>query len=127
MLCFSGVLAEPVFVNPLKGGDSETCGTIAEFPCKTIQYALHTRKATALSLSPSVFSESSVLISNIPQLIINGTIGTVFDCSLRTSMGGLFDPAFSLSNATVVISHLTFQNCSNMRFANGVGGAVSAH
>ncbi len=105
LLCFPEALAEPLSVNPLKGADSETCGMTLQVPCKTIQYALHNRKATALSLSPSVFNESSVLISDIPKLIINGTIGTVFDCSLRTNLSGLSDPAFIFSNATVVISH----------------------
>ncbi len=130
LLCVPEAVAEPVSnsvsVNPLKGVDSDTCGLTIEFPCRTIQYALDNRKANALSLSPSVFNESSVIISDIPKLIINGAIGTVFDCSLRTDTTGLSDPAFRVSNATVVISRLTFQNCTNLRVAGGLGGALSA-
>jgi hypothetical protein len=127
LLCFPEALAEPLSVNPIEGADSETCGITLQFPCKTIQYSLINRKATALSLSPGVFNESSVRISDIPNLIINGTIGTVFDCSLRTNSSGLSDPAFIFSNATVVISHLVFQNCMNLRDTDGVGGALSAN
>jgi len=121
-----------VSVNPSTGVDSLTCSILS--PCKTIAYAVQSRSATVVSLCSGIFNESSVIIHGVLSLSISGVHdGTVFDCGYRTGSGNSdsdsLGPAFFISNSSITLSGITFQNCVNF-VATGpsgaIGGAVSA-
>jgi hypothetical protein len=72
-------------------------------------------------LAAGFFNDSTVNISGMASLIISGVpSATVFDCSRRMLPSGA---AFIITNSTVVITGVTFQNCHH---PNSNGGAVSA-
>ena len=124
MLACAGATNVWVNVNPLTGVDSPSCNTTK--PCQTIAYAVQWRNASIISLAAAVFNEPSVPIIGVLYLIINGTVGSVFDCSLRASGSVSSGPAFIVANSSVVISGVIFQNCTNFNVIAGIGGAVSA-
>ncbi len=118
----AGAADVPVRVDPSTGVDSSSCGTAP--PCKTVAYAIQSRNASTLYLSPGNFSEPVITISGSAVFVnITGSGGsTVFDRSPGTSPG----PAFSIANAAVAISGVTFRSYANFDVLNGTGGAVSA-
>jgi hypothetical protein len=108
-------------VNPVTGDDSQ-CREDTPISCRTIARALQFRGVSFLSLSAGVYNEATIGISSIYSLVISGVPNsTVFDCSRR--QGATIGAAFIITNSTVVITGVTFQNCFNPT-ANG--GAVSA-
>jgi hypothetical protein len=108
-----------VLVDPLTGDDSSCAAT---FICRTIAYAVEQVGASHVNLSAGVFNESTVNINNAVSLVVNGVASSsFFDCSRR--LGQTTGAAFNITNSTVTITGLTFQNCIN---ANANGGAVSA-
>jgi hypothetical protein len=112
-----------VSVDP-NGQDTADCNLT--LPCKTINYAINTRRATNVLLSDSTFAESSIRVDSItPFLYVSGLDKkTVFDCSLRKFRDS--GPAFMITNASIAISGIMFQNCSNFDFLSGTGGVISA-
>jgi hypothetical protein len=113
-----------VVVNPSTGIDSPSC--YSDPPCKTIAYAIHSRKASSVYLTAGYFNESNVIINGSSPFVsitsLNGSSSTVFDCKRRSSTG----QALSIFNTAVSISGITFQNCANFDGLSGIGGAVSA-
>lgn len=110
-----------VNVNPQFGNDSEGCGAVAS-PCRTISFAVRNvnTSISSLRLSEGIFHESTIIISGMHSLVISGVLSsTVFDCSHRLQPPGA---AFHINNSSVVISGISFQNCSN---PNSTGGALS--
>jgi hypothetical protein len=122
-LLFACIKAVSSFTVSPATGDDLQCGSNALISCKTIAraVALHFNVAS-LNLSAGVYNEPTINISNFASLVINGVPNaTVFDCSQRR--GSSDGAVFSIMNSTVIITGVTFQNCSN---PSSNGGAVSA-
>jgi hypothetical protein len=108
-----------VQVDPVSGSDDICNSTLV---CRTIAHAVQLVGVTHVLLSPGVFNETTVRITDTPSLVIKGApAATVFDCSRRPRQTN--GAAFNISNSTVTFADIAFQSCSNM---NGNGGAVSA-
>jgi hypothetical protein len=121
MASATAAAATSVTVNPTTGDDSQ-CRQNASVSCRTIANAVEMAGARYLKLSAGIYNEPTISISNMFSLVITGVPNdTVFDCSRRqgTSIGA----AFIITNSTIVITGVTFQNCSN---PSSDGGAVSA-
>ena len=119
--CLHGAAAADiaVSVDPVTGQNVPNCGQTP--PCKTIEYAVHTRRATSVLLSEGIFNEISIYVDSIaPLFSVSGSRNnTIFDCGRR-------GPAFIIANTSVAITGVTFQNCVNFN-ASSTGGAISAH
>jgi hypothetical protein len=113
-----------VSVNPAIGQDFSECNMLR--PCRTIEFAIHTRRASFVLLSNGTFDEPSIRVnSSVPFLKISGTRnGTIFDCSRRLSRDG--GPAFIVTGASFSVSGVTFQHCVNLNSTSATGGAISA-
>lgn len=114
--------AASIKVDPHTGIDVQGCG--AANPCRSIAYAVQRvdrSTPSSISLAAGFFNDSTVNISGMASFNISGIpSATVFDCSRRLQP---FGAAFFISDSTVVITGVTFQNCHN---PNSNGGAVSA-
>jgi hypothetical protein len=122
-LLFACIKATSSFTVSPATGDDLQCGVNAIISCKTIAraVALHLNVAS-LNLSAGTYSEPTINISNFASLVINGVPNaTVFDCSQRR--GSSEGAVFSITNSTVIITGVTFQNCPN---PSSNGGAISA-
>jgi hypothetical protein len=119
--CLHGAAAADIVisVDPTTGQNVPTCGQTP--PCRTIEYAVQTRRATSVLLSEGIFNETSIYVDSIaPLFSVSGSRNnSIFDCGGR-------GPAFIIANTSVAISGIIFQNCVNF-IANGTGGAISAH
>ena len=108
-----------VLVDPVAGDDSNCTATLV---CASIAYAVRVVGASRVNLTPGVFNESTVAISDVASLVVSGVpSSTIFDCSRRAQFAA--GAAFAISNSTVKFFGIDFQHCSN---TNGSGGALSA-
>jgi hypothetical protein len=78
--CVQGIAGADlsVSVNPSIGRDIFECNVT--LPCQSIEYAIHTRRATDVLLSDGTFYENVIVVnSSVPLLKISGSRGaTVF-------------------------------------------------
>jgi hypothetical protein len=114
------VAADAVFsVDPSNGQDLASCG--AATPCRTINYAMRARRASAVRLSEGTFRETSISFDDSTlRYHVSGLRGTsVIDC-------GGSGPAFIVSNTSIAIEGVAFQNCANIN-VQSTGGAVFSH
>jgi hypothetical protein len=106
-------VADSVRVDPFNGQDAPFCD-----PCRTINYAIHVRRATSVLLTEGTFTEvtnASIYINSSAGFVTISGSGdnTVIDC-------GRSGPAFIIANTSVAIAGVVFQNCVNFN-ASGTG------